>query len=245
MRHRPFSPMGRHPPSRIGRVDAGSPSADKGRCTVCCSPAAETFTLCGGKPNAPAKVGGPGGAGRVANAKRPDREYLPFTDEVVERHLAGTVHAGLYPLLAVTPAGPVVCDFDGPGWALDTARLPGRRSCCGYPCSVGTVAIRRRWPRLRVLFADVLPRPRRIGVFLLREAMTVRAASLDLSSYDRLFPAQDFMPKGSFGNLIALPLQGGCSSAARHCSWTPRPWSRSRTSGRSCPRSSLWHRDPQ
>ena len=50
---------------------------------------------------------------------------------------------------------------------------------------------------------------RRIGVHLLREAMTVRA-ELDLVSYDRLFPAQDFMPKGSFGNLIALPLQGRC-----------------------------------
>ena len=33
---------------------------------------------------------------------------------------------------------------------------------------------------------------------------------LDLASYDRLFPTQDFMPKGSFGNLIALPLQGEC-----------------------------------
>ncbi len=33
-------------------------------------------------------------------------------------------------------------------------------------------------------------------------------AELDLDSYDRLFPSQDFMPKGSFGNLIALPLQG-------------------------------------
>lgn len=39
--------------------------------------------------------------------------------------------------------------------------------------------------------------------------MTVRA-DLDLASYDRLFPAQDFMPKGQFGNLIALPLHGGC-----------------------------------
>jgi superfamily II DNA or RNA helicase len=37
--------------------------------------------------------------------------------------------------------------------------------------------------------------------------MTVRA-EIDLASYDRLFPAQDFMPAGSFGNLIALPLQG-------------------------------------
>jgi hypothetical protein len=39
--------------------------------------------------------------------------------------------------------------------------------------------------------------------------MEVRA-ELDLSSYDRIFPTQDFVPKGSFGNLIALPLQGAC-----------------------------------
>ncbi|WP_297426479.1 DEAD/DEAH box helicase family protein [Clostridium sp.] len=30
---------------------------------------------------------------------------------------------------------------------------------------------------------------------------------MDLGSYDRLFPNQDKMPKGGFGNLIALPLQ--------------------------------------
>ena len=30
---------------------------------------------------------------------------------------------------------------------------------------------------------------------------------LGLDSYDRLFPSQDTMPKGGFGNLIALPLQ--------------------------------------
>ncbi|MGI9335798.1 MAG: TOTE conflict system archaeo-eukaryotic primase domain-containing protein, partial [Gammaproteobacteria bacterium] len=28
-----------------------------------------------------------------------------------------------------------------------------------------------------------------------------------MSSYDRLFPNQDTMPAGGFGNLIALPLQ--------------------------------------
>jgi hypothetical protein len=30
---------------------------------------------------------------------------------------------------------------------------------------------------------------------------------IGLDSYDRLFPSQDTMPKGGFGNLIALPLQ--------------------------------------
>ena len=43
-----------------------------------------------------------------------------------------------------------------------------------------------------------------------------RTRQLKLESYDRLFPNQDSMPKGGFGNLIALPLQktpreNGCS----------------------------------
>ena len=32
-------------------------------------------------------------------------------------------------------------------------------------------------------------------------------SKLSFSSYDRMFPNQDTLPKGGFGNLIALPLQ--------------------------------------
>jgi superfamily II DNA or RNA helicase len=47
---------------------------------------------------------------------------------------------------------------------------------------------------------------RRVGCFLLTETMT-RRHQLKMDSYDRLFPNQDTLPKGGFGNLIALPLQ--------------------------------------
>jgi superfamily II DNA or RNA helicase len=33
---------------------------------------------------------------------------------------------------------------------------------------------------------------------------------MDLASYDRFFPSQDFLPRAGFGNLIALPLQKKC-----------------------------------
>jgi len=36
-----------------------------------------------------------------------------------------------------------------------------------------------------------------------------RRHEIGLDSYDRLFPSQDTLPKGGFGNLIALPLQKG------------------------------------
>lgn len=36
-----------------------------------------------------------------------------------------------------------------------------------------------------------------------------RNPDMGFESYDRLFPSQDTMPAGGFGNLIALPLQHG------------------------------------
>ena len=47
---------------------------------------------------------------------------------------------------------------------------------------------------------------RQLGCFLITETM-IRRHQLAMESYDRLFPNQDTMPKGGFGNLIALPLQ--------------------------------------
>lgn len=52
---------------------------------------------------------------------------------------------------------------------------------------------------------------RKMGNILLTK--TMEKASLDLDSYDRLFPNQDTMPKCGFGNLIALPFQGKSSKS--------------------------------
>ena len=49
---------------------------------------------------------------------------------------------------------------------------------------------------------------RSLGTFILTETME-RCPDIGLDSYDRLFPNQDTLPKGGFGNLIALPLQKG------------------------------------
>ena len=46
---------------------------------------------------------------------------------------------------------------------------------------------------------------RGMGLYLISETMAHH--QLALNSYDRLFPNQDTLPRGGFGNLIALPLQ--------------------------------------
>jgi hypothetical protein len=148
--------------------------------------------------------------GGIANAKSPDREYLRYTEEVVEQHLAGDVHVGIYPLLHGDVCRILASDFDGPGWALDAGAYLDVARSLGIP---GLLERSRSGDggHVWVFFAGPVSASsaRRLGVHLIRKAMTVRA-EIDLASYDRLFPTQDFMPNGSFGNLIALPLQGAC-----------------------------------
>ena len=152
----------------------------------------------------PAVVGG------WANAKKPGRQFLPLDEEAVESHLSGLTHLGIYPLLRGDGCRLLACDFDGTGWALDALAYLDAAAAIGVP-----VALERSrsgdGAHTWTFFSGPVPASsaRRLGVHILRQAMEARA-ELDLSSYDRLFPTQDFMPKGSFGNLIALPLQGEC-----------------------------------
>jgi superfamily II DNA or RNA helicase len=148
--------------------------------------------------------------GGSRNAKRPDRRYVPLTDTVIDRHLSGEIHVGLYPLQRGDTCRLLACDFDGSGWALDALAFVDATREFGIP-----VALERSrsgdGAHVWIFFDGDVPAAsaRKIGVNALRRAMAARA-EIDLLSYDRLFPAQDFLPKGSFGNLIALPLQGSC-----------------------------------
>lgn len=58
-----------------------------------------------------------------------------------------------------------------------------------------------------IFFAEPVPAgvARRLGAMLVAKASALRP-TLGLGAYDRLFPNQDTLPAGGFGNLIALPL---------------------------------------
>ena len=135
-------------------------------------------------------------------------DYLPLTDDVLASHLRGDIAVGIYPLLRGDTCKLLACDFDGGSWALDALALLDRCHVAGVPALLE----RSRsgdGAHVWVFFEDPVAATaaRAMGMGLLRQAMTARG-ELDLDSYDRFFPSQDFMPTGSFGNLIALPLQG-------------------------------------
>ncbi|HEY5014987.1 MAG TPA: DEAD/DEAH box helicase family protein [Acidimicrobiia bacterium] len=142
--------------------------------------------------------------------KRTAKEYLPLTDDVFLAHLRGEQTVGIYPLLPGDACTLLACDFDKGSWALDALAYLDVCHANGVPAALER-SRSGRGAHVWVFFDGPVPatQARAMGAALLREAMTMRA-ELDLASYDRFFPSQDFMPKAGFGNLIALPLQGAC-----------------------------------
>jgi len=137
----------------------------------------------------------------------PSREFLPFDESAISKHLNGSVIAGIYPLLDGDTCCFLAVDFDKEGWQDNIIAF--KQTCSEN--NVPVVIDRSRsgnGAHAWIFFEDKLPAftARRLGSFLLTETMS-RRYQLNMKSYDRLFPNQDTLPKGGFGNLIALPLQ--------------------------------------
>jgi superfamily II DNA or RNA helicase len=134
--------------------------------------------------------------------------HLPLTAEVVAAHLVGDVFMGLYPLLADNTCQVLVADFDGPAAMLDALAYSKAARANAVPAAL-EISQSGRGAHVWVFFAGPIPAAvaRSVGTALVHEAMVLRG-SMDLRSYDRLFPNQDVLPEGGFGNLIAAPLQG-------------------------------------
>lgn len=133
---------------------------------------------------------------------------LPLTAHVVRAHLSGDTFIGLYPLLKDNTCHFLVADFDGPAAMLDALAYTKAARANAVPAAL-ELSQSGRGAHVWVFFADKVPAvlARSVGTALIHEAMVLRG-SMDLRSYDRLFPSQDVLPDGGYGNLIAAPLQG-------------------------------------
>ncbi len=149
--------------------------------------------------------------GRWSKGKPPPkRDFLPLTDEVFARHLRGVDHVGIYPLSPGDTCRLLVCDFDDGSWALDALAYLQACHLHGVPA---VLERSRSGDGAHVWLFFTAPvtatAARSLGTSLLRETMRARA-ELDLGSYDRFFPSQDYLQREGLGNLIALPLNGEC-----------------------------------
>ncbi len=159
---------------------------------------------------------------KIKCAECPHRCFLPVTDDTIRQHLSGRDDRGrdfvmgVYPMLPDETCLFLAVDFDKERWQEDATAFAETCRQVDVPMAVersrsGNGA--HAW----FFFKEAVSASaaRKLGSFLLTETME-RRPDLGLDSYDRLFPNQDTLPKGGFGNLIAVPLQK--SPRERGCS---------------------------
>lgn len=144
------------------------------------------------------------------------RSLSPLSDTVIYEHLAGKRTIGVYPLMADDTCHFLAADFDEAEWREDAKAFCQSCHELGVPVAL-EISRSGNGAHAWIFFSGSVSArdARRLGTAIISHTCT-RTRQLKLESYDRLFPNQDSMPKGGFGNLIALPLQkhpreNGCS----------------------------------
>ncbi|MCC3372253.1 DEAD/DEAH box helicase family protein [Cohnella sp. REN36] len=136
--------------------------------------------------------------------------FDPLSDEIIARHLDAKSNRtiGVYPMLQDETCWFIAMDFDKQNWQQDAAAVLATCKEWHIPAALersrsgngGHIWFFFNQPLEAVI-------ARKLGCAILTKTME-RRYQISLDSYDRLFPNQDTLPKGGFGNLIALPLQG-------------------------------------
>lgn len=133
--------------------------------------------------------------------------FLPLNEIVARNHLQGRDIVGTYAIQKNNKCRFLAADFDKSTWKYDVMAYQEAARNIGVE-----VAIERsrsgHGAHAWIFFADEVPayQARQLGSLIL-SLTSMNRPEISLSSYDRFFPNQDSIPKGGFGNLIALPLQ--------------------------------------
>ena len=138
-----------------------------------------------------------------------NQAFLCVTDQVIDHHLRGQHVIGVYPLLRDDTCWFLAADFDKTTWVEDVGAFV--ETC--HQAGIRPAVERSRsgnGAHVWFFFEEPIPAStaRKMGCYFITQTMA-RRHQLSMESYDRFFPNQDSMPRGGFGNLIALPLQHG------------------------------------
>lgn len=133
--------------------------------------------------------------------------FAALGDRELLAHLQGREVVGIYPLILDDTCRLLAIDLDGGSWQTDVRAI--RDTCTSLGLEPAIERSRSgNGAHVWLFFADAVAAAdaRKLGFVILTRTMAA-GATLGVESYDRLFPSQDVLPTGGFGNLIALPLQ--------------------------------------
>lgn len=135
-----------------------------------------------------------------------EKSYLQLNDDQILKHLNGEQLIGIYPLLQHNTSWFIVADFDKANWekeCKDFISICAKQNIPAYLERSRSGNGGHIW----IFFESPYPaiKSRKVFKSLLEESGTFSIFD-KTSSFDRLFPNQDFLSGKGFGNLIALPL---------------------------------------
>ena len=135
------------------------------------------------------------------------KDYIPINNTVIQQHLEGKIRLGSYAVINQTMAKFLVIDLDKAGFIEDARAIVNvSKELKLSPL----IELSKSGNGIHIwFFFEILVlanSARKLGDILITKAMDV-GTSIDMSSYDRMFPNQDFVAPDALGNLVALPLQ--------------------------------------
>lgn len=135
-----------------------------------------------------------------------EKSFLHLSEEQVLKHLEGKQQIGIYPLLKDNTSWFIVADFDKENWQRESEKFI--KSCASNNIQAYLERSRSgNGGHVWIFFKAPYPAVKSRAIFKkLLENCGVFSIFDKSSSFDRLFPNQDFLSGKGFGNLIALPL---------------------------------------
>jgi len=150
--------------------------------------------------------------GKMRCSECHNQNFVRYSENSIELHLTGKLTAGAYPMFLDETCRFLVFDFDGKSCTPEVLYrdvVAIRKVCTEKNINMAVERSRSgKGFHFGIFFSENIPTvtARKFGSSLITYAMT-KHHELPFQTYDRMLPNQDTLPKGGFGNLIALPLQ--------------------------------------
>lgn len=136
------------------------------------------------------------------------KKYVGLQEVELIKHFKGIKSYGIYPMLDNDECYFLVTDFDD-GSFFENALL--YKKICKQVGIDSLIEISQsgNGAHVWIFFEEPVKakKARKIGDYILNKAYCLNN-SITFKNFDRFFPSQDYLEKGGFGNLIALPLDG-------------------------------------
>lgn len=145
----------------------------------------------------------------------PYKNYFGMSTVDLLNHFKGKKSYGIYPMLDGDECYFLAVDFDEGDFFKSAINFKNICSKYGIDCAV-EISQSGLGAHVWIFFEQPVKakNARKLGDFILNKTF-ISSNGVSLKSFDRFFPSQDFLEKGGYGNLIALPLDGSLISEGK------------------------------